>query len=748
MVGKNNEQSTDRFNQKEPNSSSEPSKTVNHSRNSDEPDESQKWFESGLKCLENHHYKEAIQFLSKVVRVEPDNLIAYEKLTIAKSIQADIDSVEEFVAIGRDCIKHEDWAGAAEELRSALSIVPDHEEAIRLLAVVTPNLKETQRLEKVSDASAKSSPSEPEKKQPQRVHSPESDSEFSKPYRTESAPREHFDVDDLNVIEMDISGDSGAIDKRLNDAILQYESGDLKGAQEALLLLKQKHEDHPQIDYYLRIIESKFEDTKTSQDQETVERLLKEGMDELEGNNIPNAVRKFEEAIRIKPDFEQARSMLNRANSMKTGKSKVVRTQEADRPSSVAKTVPVQSKPAVGNSSNTTFRIVIASVVAIVLSALAYFILVALPNLKADNLMKQAKLLISENREADALKKLTEYLMIKPKNVDALLLAGNTAQKTALYSESIQYFTEASTLDPQNMSIVLSLGETYLKANQLEAAEKTLTKATGNPALAKKAYLSLGITLKTMNKKESAVEALRKALEVDPNSPHAHYELGRILEDKSAPETAEVEYLAAIEKDPKFTDAFEALGTYYLNLEKPDQAIEILNQPLMWLKTSRPNETEIINRIRILLGQAHYNKGEFDTAIEQYNKVLLLSDDLTASLELGRAYYRQNKDQAAIVAWQKSLKLDPNNGDIHFRIARAHHRLSDYAAAIEYYNNAIRLDPTHSQAFANLGFVYHALGKIAQARDAWEKSVKLNSNQPHIMNELKKLQGDKVIPED
>gem|GEM_PF-4054279 len=739
MVGKNNEQPTDRF-KKKTSDTGDTSSNLDFSRESDEQDDSRKWFDDGLKALEKQDYKEAIRLLNKVVRVDPDNLTAYEKLTIAKSIQADIDSVEEFIAIGKDCMKHQDWAGAAEEFRSALGIVPDHSTATKLLAEVTPYLKETRRLEKVTQSDL-TQPTKPHTPDSPPVHTQE---ENVPPYRYKEPDPDQYQVEDLNVINMDIP-DTSSIEKKLGDAIALYEAGDLQGAQKQLLALKSKVKDHSQIDYYLRIIESKFVDSKSSQDQETVERLLKEGMDDLEANKITDAIGKFEEALRIKPDFEQARSMLERANVLKSPKPKPVKVPEPENKQAPVKTAATTVRNPPLGSSNPAVKISIAAALLILLGILGYFIFVMLPNIKAENLMKQAKVLISENRDADAHVKLVEFLKIKPDNLDGLMLAGTTAQKSGNFPEAIRFFTEASTKEPKNLSIVLSLGETYLLANQLDAAEKSLTQAAGDPAIAKKAYLSLGITLTRQNKKESAVEALRKVIELDPDSAQAHYELGRILEDKSAPETAEVEYLAAIEKNSKYTDAFEALGTFYLTLERPDPAIEILNQPLMWLKTSRPNETEIINRIRILLGQAYYLKGEYDNAIDQYNKVLLLTEDLNASIELGRAYYKQNKDQAAIIAWQKALKLEPNNADINFRIGRAYHRLSDYKAAIDYYNNAIRLDPKHSQAYANLGFVYQSQNKIPQARESWETSLRLNPEQPFVINELKKLQADKLL---
>ncbi len=739
MVEKNNEQPTDRFKNKQA-GAGDASSNQEFSRESDDQDDSRKWFDDGLRALEKQDYQEAIRLLNKVVRVDPDNLTAYEKLTIAKSIQADIDSVEEFIAIGKDCMKHQDWAGAAEEFRSALSIVPDHPVAMQLLAEVTPYLKETRRLEKVTDSNLTHS-TQPQVPDSPPVHSSE---ENVPPYRYDEPDPDRYQVEDLNVINMDIP-DSGSIEKKLGDAIAMYETGDLQSAQQQLLALKSKVKDHSQIDYYLRIIESKFVDSKSSQDQETVERLLKEGMDDLEANKISDAIGKFEEALKVKPDFEQARSMLERANVLKSPKPKMTKPAEPDPKQAPVKTASIPVRKPASTASNPTVKIAIAAVLLILLGALGYFIFVMLPNIKAESLMKQAKVLISENRDADAHLKLIEFLKIKPESMDGLMLAGTTAQKSGNFPEAIRFFNSASSIDPKNMSIVFSLGETYLLANQLDAAEKALTQATGDPAVAKKAYLSLGITLTRQNKIESAVEALRKVIELDPDSAQAHYELGRILEDKSAPETAEVEYLAAIEKNSKYTDAFEALGTFYLALERPDPAIEILNQPLMWLKTSRPNETEIINRIRILLGQAYYLKGEYDNAIDQYNKVLLLTEDLNASIELGRAYYKQNKDQAAIIAWQKALKLDPNNADINFRIGRAYHRLSDYKAAIDYYNNAIRLDPKHSQAYANLGFVYQSQNKIPQARESWETSLRLNPEQPFVVNELKKLQADKLL---
>ncbi len=90
--------------------------------------------------MEDRECDEAILLFKKVLDVEPDNTVASEKLAIARSIKADLESIAEYLSVGKDCMAHEDWEGASEEFQTCLTIDPENAEARGLLEEVNEKL--------------------------------------------------------------------------------------------------------------------------------------------------------------------------------------------------------------------------------------------------------------------------------------------------------------------------------------------------------------------------------------------------------------------------------------------------------------------------------------------------------------------------------------------------------------------------------------------------------------------------------
>ena len=69
------------------------------------------------------------------------------------------------------------------------------------------------------------------------------------------------------------------------------------------------------------------------------------------------------------------------------------------------------------------------------------------------------------------------------------------------------------------------------------------------------------------------------------------------------------------------------------------------------------------------LGWAYYQKGIFQSAINQFQEALRLGekhgepDDATVHLHLGLAYQKANQKAQALQQLEKAVKLSPNNAD-------------------------------------------------------------------------------------
>ena len=97
-------------------------------------------------------------------------------------------------------------------------------------------------------------------------------------------------------------------------------------------------------------------------------------------------------------------------------------------------------------------------------------------------------------------------------------------------------------------------------------------------------------------------------------------------------------------------------------------------------------------------------------------------ENTEAWTQLGHAYFDSDNFKKAIFAYNKVLKLAPNNSAIYSDLGVMYRRNSEPVKAIESFKKAIELDATNIQAQFNVGVVlFHDLNDKDGAIEAWGK---------------------------
>jgi Tfp pilus assembly protein PilF len=120
-------------------------------------------------------------------------------------------------------------------------------------------------------------------------------------------------------------------------------------------------------------------------------------------------------------------------------------------------------------------------------------------------------------------------------------------------------------------------------------------------------------------------------------------------------------------------------------------------------------------------------KGDYDRAVELYQKSLALHATAEAHTFLGWTYHFQGKVEEAIEECKRAIDVDQEFGNPYNDIGAYLIGLERYDEAIPWLEQAItakRYDPRHFPYY-NLGRVYLAKGQINRARELFQRALEI-----------------------
>lgn len=116
----------------------------------------------------------------------------------------------------------------------------------------------------------------------------------------------------------------------------------------------------------------------------------------------------------------------------------------------------------------------------------------------------------------------------------------------------------------------------------------------------------------------------------------------------------------------------------------------------------------------------------------------VLKDDpknLNTLIQLGNAYFDSGQFDRAIEIYSKALEIDPKNADVRTDLGIMYRRKGDYDRAIAEFKKAAEIDPKQVNSRYNLGIVLlHDKGDIKGAIKAWEDYLKVQPTGPRAEN--------------
>lgn len=236
------------------------------------------------------------------------------------------------------------------------------------------------------------------------------------------------------------------------------------------------------------------------------------------------------------------------------------------------------------------------------------------------------------------------------------------------------------------------LGELLLIQDNVSESLEAFQKAI---AINADQHLSLGyLGCLTGNDKktEEAIKIVVGKIEKNPTHLDLLNDYGKILLRAEKYEEALVQFQKALDANPQYISAKINMTDALANLNKADQAIEVL----LGIGNKSP-------RIFFALGEIFYKTGRLYLAFKAYNKAAVLYPTyprMHAKITELSNYMR--KLDTLIDLHERFVNTNPNFPDLHAKLGNFYHLAGKSELAIEEFKKALEINPEYSYASMKL----------------------------------------------
>ena len=307
-----------------------------------------------------------------------------------------------------------------------------------------------------------------------------------------------------------------------------------------------------------------------------------------------------------------------------------------------------------------------------------------------------------------------------------------TAALNAELSNTEEYLLESIPTQSLAAYDAYLKGKQSLLGNSIEAYETALAhfeEALSNDASFAGAYaglcnVQLGLYGKTgdISHFSTAESACEQALAIDANRTEVHIALGVLFHRYGDYYRAEAELRKALESEPQNVEAMTELGYTLANQGKLREAETLM----LKAELLQPDHWPIHDALYAFYRQFDDQPDRYERALKHAMRVVELNPKNAAAWNnLGTAYHSLQQYDAAIVAWDSALQLEPTRTAYTNRGLQYYYE-GHYADSAEMQLKAIELAPNDHRAWGRLAESYRALGKHeALQKEAYATAITL-----------------------
>jgi protein O-mannosyl-transferase len=238
-----------------------------------------------------------------------------------------------------------------------------------------------------------------------------------------------------------------------------------------------------------------------------------------------------------------------------------------------------------------------------------YHYLVAL-RLKPDFEKAHNNIGVAFNELGRTEKAINHYLLAlrkKPDYEEAQYNLGLALKKQGRMDEAIEHFLDALRINPYNEKTHTDLGIALYRKGRFLEAFNHFSEALKIKDDFDKAHYNLGLALYNQGRKTEGIKHYMKALKINPANVEAHYNLGLALQNLDRLDGAMVNYFKVLRLQPDYVDAYNNLAIVLYRKGNIEGAISNLRKALLinpyhvnaknnLIKILKKQKNEILNK--------------------------------------------------------------------------------------------------------------------------------------------------------
>jgi tetratricopeptide (TPR) repeat protein len=339
------------------------------------------------------------------------------------------------------------------------------------------------------------------------------------------------------------------------------------------------------------------------------------------------------------------------------------------------------------------------------------------------------KIYQSQNQHQKTTHVYQSILTNNPDNIDAAFGLAEHYRKIKKPEASLEILKELGRRIDSDATVVATLFERYLETKRFEEASWVISGMLNTAEHDSDLHYMAGIACNGIDQDD---QALSHMLKVRPGSrfyTNAVVHSAMIFHDSGRIDRAIKVVQTAIENEPDHIDYYLYLGSFYEELERFEDALEVLQQGLVKDNTN--------GRLHFRTGVVYDKMGRKDESIAAMKNVLRLTpDDAEALNYLGYTYADMgiNLDEAEMLI-QSALKIKPNDGYITDSLGWVYYKRGDYGQALELLIKAVSLIPDDPVILEHLGDVYNQMNSKVKALNYYRQSLKKKTSGREVLEE-------------